>query len=496
MRRTILYLIVVALSAVSCKKDLFTSETISFGARDGEATRALMDDTTLKTAGNKLRVYDELTGFTGSASWMDPNENLYIADEIVYAGNPVWDIVSGRAYPWTSNGTHKFFSWLSYDQSLSMTEAQFWGASFNFNRSTKVLTLPQKVMDTATDQFDFMYSDPVSIAAASHSSNAPVELQLHHLFSALNMSVYNISGNTVLLKSVTLKGMMNKRSATVDYSSTTVSVTTSNLDSTDVVLFTSDDSSVDGYGTEYIDEDLQKQLTNFILMWPQTFNELEDARLEVKYKIKDSEDELTDELTAVMMLNNLDVFKRNTSGMDAGVKYSFLLEFRPSSIVIVLSALPWEYEAYDWDYSDHSISARSGTFKDGVLAFYRKNPSTGEYTVEPTTDEWSAKTMRISQTETLSGKFYIEAPTQGRWQVTAYPLSAAQYFEIEPASGEIDVFSPNDGKVEFTVRANLDLTPTSAQTLYFSVAIYFNGEWHDANSEFNRKNIKLILDAS
>ena len=496
MRRTILYLIVIALAVVSCKKELFTSETISFGALDGGTTRALMDDSTLKTAGNKLKVFDELTGFTGTASWMDENDHLYIKDEIIYAGNPVWSYVSNMTYPWTADGTHKFFSWLSYDQSLSLTDAQFWGASFNFNPSTKVLILPQKTMDTSTDQFDFMYSDPVSVEAASHPANTPVNLQLHHLFAAQNLEVYNISGNKVLLKTVTLKGMLNKRSATVDYYSSDISITTSNLDSTEVVLFTSDDSAPDGYGTEFEDEDLQKNLTDFILMWPQTFVELADARLEVVYKIKDTDDEISEELTAVMNLNKLEAFKRNASGMDAGVKYSFILEFRPSSIVILLNVLPWEYEDYDWDYSDHSISAKSGKFKDGVLAFYRLNPSTGEYTVEPTADEWSAKTMRLSQADVLKGRFFIEAPTQGRWQITTYPLSAADYFEIEPTSGEIDVYAPNDGKVEFTVRANLDKTPTSPQTLFFNVAIYFNGDWHDANSEFNRKNIRLVLDAN
>ena len=66
---------------------------------------------------------------------------------------------------------------------------------------------------------------------------------------------------------------------------------------------------------------------------------------------------------------------------------------------------------------------------------------------------------------------------------------------MEPTSGDIDAYTDN-GKVEFTVRANRDLSPSSNQTLFFNVAIYFNGEWHDANSEFNRKNIKLVLNAN
>ena len=135
-------------------------------------------------------------------------------------------------------------------------------------------------------------------------------------------------------------------------------------------------------------------------------------------------------------------------------------------------------------------------FKDGVLAFYRYSEETDDWTIQPTTDEWSAKAMRFStRNEVLKGRFYIESPWEGRWQVIASPISAAQYFEITPTSGDIDVFTDN-GKCEFTVRANPNLSPSTNQNLYFSVQLFFNGEWHDANSEFNRKNIRLVLDAN
>ena len=95
----------------------------------------------------------------------------------------------------------------------------------------------------------------------------------------------------------------------------------------------------------------------------------------------------------------------------------------------------------------------------------------------------------------MTGRFYIEAPTSGRWQITTYPLSASQYFIISPTTGDIDVNTEN-GKAEFTVSVNPELAPLSTQTLYFNVSLFFNGEWHDANSEFNRKNIRLVLDAN
>jgi hypothetical protein len=95
----------------------------------------------------------------------------------------------------------------------------------------------------------------------------------------------------------------------------------------------------------------------------------------------------------------------------------------------------------------------------------------------------------------MKGRFYIEAPSSGRWQVDAFPLSAAQYFIIRPNTAEIDVHS-NNGMAEFTISVNPDLSPSVTQNLYFNISIYMNGDWHDANSEFNRKNIKLVLDAN
>ncbi|MBR4808711.1 MAG: hypothetical protein IK031_00335 [Bacteroidales bacterium] len=488
MRRRTAYLLLALLTVFSCeKKPEVAGESISFSPQEAPVTRALMDDNALKTNGNKLHVLDALSGFTGSASWMGDGP-YYIDEEIVYSGSPIWDYTSDRLYPWTTDGTHEFFSWLSYDSGLDLTDSGFCGATFA--PATRTLSIPTPLeMNTSTPQYDFMYSGVNTIAAADHVPGTSVDLQLQHLFTALNLTVKNTSHNTILLKTVTLTGMKNKRSASIAFTSANPTVTTSNISSTDVVLYTSADPA----GQEFVDTTLVKNLTSFILMWPQTYVELSGAQITVEYNIVDSHDVVSDDLTASIILDNQQIFKQNSTGMAAGTKYSFMLQFKQSTMEIITTALPWEYEEYDWDYSDHSIAARSGTFKDGVLAFYR---GTGDSAVPPTTDEWSAKTMRFNtRNDVFTGRFYIEAPSSGRWQVMASPFTATDYFIIEPTSGEIDVMT-DDGKTEFTVRANPARVPSSTQTLYFSVSIYFNGEWHDANSEFNRKNIKLVLDAN
>ena len=498
MRRRIVYLLCAALAFSSCCKDKkvgndgFKDDEIAFSPMEVGATKAMMNDSDLKTVGNKIRVFDVLEGFSGNVSWMDENNPYYINDEIVYNGNTVWDYVSGRKYPWTTDGSHLFFGWLSYDTALSLTPESFFGNGFAYDASNQVISIPTKEMNGSTTQFDFMYSNAEYLDAANHVAGQPVNLTLNHLFSALKLTLNNVSENTIYLKTVTLKGLKNIRSASVAFDANIPTVTTANHSSTDIVLY----QSADPDGTEFIYEDLDKPLTaNYMLMWPQTFAELEGAELEVIYTVLSGE-QLSDELTSHVILNKQNIFKIGSKGMDGGTKYSFQLQFKKSTIDVYINVLPWEYEEYDWDYSEHSITARSGMFKDGVLAFYRYNSQTDEWDIQPTADEWSAKTMRFTtRNEVFKGRFYIESPWEGRWQVIASPYSAAQYFEITPSSGDIDVMTDN-GKCEFSVSVNPNLSPSTNQTLYFSVQLFFNGEWHDANSEFNRKNIRLVLDAN
>ena len=477
------------LAVLSCKKD-GSGDAIVFSPVEQQAdTKALLDNEGLHTSGNRIRILDALTGFSGTASWMGDSP-YYIDDELVYAGKPVWNFYSGNTYPWTVDGSHRFFGWLDYDADLGLSAEDFFGDDDLFDAANMVFTIPTLEMNEDTELFDFLYTGLPAIAAASRSSSAAVDLPLQHLFTAIGLTLNNTSGNTVLLKSVTLSGMKNIRGATITYTGSTPVVSMTSGSSGDVALF---ESSTPG-GDSFVSADRLVVIPDdrpYLLMWPQSLVDLEDAQLEIEYVIRDEFGQDSDDLSAVIELDRQPIF--SSSGMDAGTRYAFLLQFKKSTIDLYTRVLPWEYEEYDWDYAEHSISARTGTYRDGVLAFYR---GIGNSATEPTSDEWAAKTMRFNtRSEIMTGRFYIEAPTSGIWQVSAYPLTAADYFIIEPASGEIDV-ETDDGKAEFTVSVNPERIPISTQTLYFNISIFFNGEWHDANSEFNRKNIKLVLDAN
>ena len=98
-----------------------------------------------------------------------------------------------------------------------------------------------------------------------------------------------------------------------------------------------------------------------------------------------------------------------------------------------------------------------------------------------------------SQNDVLTGNFQIYSPHTGLWAITPWSDDGAlDYFTVSPTEGEIG-FDLSVGKqvVEFTITPSTT-APPSTVTLHFKVAIMLNGEWVDADSEFNRKDWKIV----
>ena len=146
------------------EKPAATLPNISFGKA---ATKVLMDNDDLHYNGNKIQVYDILTGFDGQITGFTDG-GAYINEVITYdntKSQTIWQYPTGRLYPWTATGTHKFFGWLTYDAKSSLNLTNLVTPTLNTTNLT--LTVPEIAFTTATDQFDFMYSDMVERDAAS-----------------------------------------------------------------------------------------------------------------------------------------------------------------------------------------------------------------------------------------------------------------------------------------------------------------------------------------
>lgn len=483
---------VLALLFLSCGKDpggesVYLDSVIGISTQvsaPGKATKAFL--TSIDNDNTTVQVYDYLSDFTGKivvdgvdVTAEDGDFFEYFGDVLEYpGGDGAWTYSSGNSYRWTRSGTHNFFGWLLDDAGQTgLNYNAFFGENPSYDSSTMTLTIPQKTITTSTTQFDFLYAPTYSLAPGNAGYGQLVPLSFSHLFTALNITIQNVSDNRIVLKNVESDDMYNTRGALINFSTGQVYYVNS-TEGNFIPALPSNQPLAAETGTYTL-------WSGHKIMWPQTAAEMENAKLLITYDILDDEDVPT-EYTSTVELKNIRIsgVPITDTGLEAGKKYTLTLQFKNGSIDLLPFVAPWTYSEESWDYADNSIAARTGNeFHDGVLMLYKNSVAGTNYTIELT-----------NTSEVINGEFYIEAPLHGRWQVSLYPAEAAQYFTITPHEGNIDMdmmSAPNNGKVAFTITAS-SAAPEYTVTAYFNVSIYMGNEWHDANSEFNRKNWKVI----
>ena len=508
-------LVVIIFSAVlaaSCERvetpmeEGVTDELIRVEAQGSDMlTRGLLNSSDLKKAGTKVKVYDYLTGFKGIINGQQYDGTatggnvMYIDDAVTLGtdGGEDWSF-SQFDWRWTRTGTHNFYGWLTKDKD-GLTPASLlnnWNPEIDANNK---LTIPSIALTSSSAQFDFSYSDKVSVASKDVNKNTTVTIPLNHLFSALALTIQNIGEDKVTIKSLTLEGIKNTKNAEVDYAGSapvvryhTESVTTQLLaDMAGKEL--AQNTKLDLYTGNAV-----SSTSNYILMWPQTANELKDAKFIFEYTmdgVYSTEPDHEDELQVIKREISFNETGRFTDsaghelGLDAGKKYGINILFKGKTIELDLVVMPWDYQTFDLDYSNNSIAAKTNAANEGVMWLSYKTSSTAQYVP----GDRDTRTVVMASGTDVRGVFYIESPHSGRWQLTMYPAEAAQYFTIEPSSGEItDQLISSGGQVVFTVYPKGPVP--SQQTVHFNLSFQFNGEsqWRDGNSEFNRKDWKIV----
>lgn len=322
------------------------------------------------------------------------------------------------------------------------------------------------------------------------------------------MSIQNSGNDPVNILSVTLNGLKNNKSANIDFSGENTSVSMQNGNNDVQFLATLGSqmelnpggTKIDLVTGQYIDA---ATLTSVYMMWPQTAAEIwaEDGlEFVVNYTIDEyysSEDPTQLEIFhKELKLKDSGRFGNaaNPVGIEAGHKYYLNLLFKAKSIELTLEVLPWDYTEFDLDYSSSSISANnaSGIDHEGVLWLYNQVIDTGGN--ESWTEGPSSREIVLASDRVIKGVFYVGSPHNGQWEITTYPEEASHYFRVEPHTGEItsDLILNQQGKVEFKIY------PVGAvevqEVLHLNLVFRFNGEnqWRDGNTEFNRKDWRII----
>ena len=489
------------------------------------ATKALLNAADIKKAGATVQVYDYLTGFTGNINGTAVNgeEVMYFGDAVKCSadGSDTWNWTSYQ-WRWTKSGVHHFFGWLTND-GAGLTPEHLWSttgadnSAFQYNESTKTLIVPAVTFTKDTKQFDFSYSSQIVTADVSNPAfNAAnsIELPLNHLFTALAVEVVNNSPDNAYIKEISLEGFKNQRSASISFNTEDLAAPANYSDGTydsskpllpnwpsgatiDATYGTLIPKAVTSAGvTTATRYDIIKGTSlspsddhNFFLSWPQKKTEFAEAKFNVEYYIdgvKDPENEsVLLKKTKSIPLTNLEL-----TSLEPGVKYVLYLEFKDKTINFRLKPLPWDMVYEDLDYSSGTILANSNKQNDGVLWLYYNEGGTW------LAGDRDTRSVTMVGNKDIMGRFFILAPTSGQWQVTTYPAEAAQYFTVEPSSGAIDDLVDGDGNfhgdVTFYVKAKPGLVLSSTQELHFNVDIMLNGQWRNANTEFNRKDWRII----
>lgn len=519
MKKSYVYRILLTAAVLTaftaCERDIqegVTEQGISIAAVGSNVdTRSMLDAADIQEAGTKVRVFDYLTGFTGkigNQNYTDGNV-LYFDDAVEY-GSGQWSFASGTLWRWTRTGVHNFYGLLVKDKDGKVVE-DLVNVSYSDSR---VLTIPAITCSKSTAQFDFSYSDivPVDVEATTFDPTKDVNLPLHHLFSALGVSIENSGIGTVNIKSVSLDGLKSKKSASIDFSGT----------QTDVSLIVPAGDQPQylanlGTGRQLAPGGSKIDLvtgnsiavtasSECFLMWPQTAAEVDAMSINVIYTIDgvyvEGSDTELQEFNKNLMLRDTPYFRDgsgNKLGMDAGKRYWLNLQFKAKSIDLTIKVLPWDYTEYDLDYANSSISARPEIANEGVLWLYTATLDIDGNEIWTPGDR-NTREVTLASNRRVKGDFYIGSPHSGSWQITTYtsPLGMNDLFRVEPSTGEIteDLINNNQGKVEFYVYPNGPINEAQV-TLYFNISFRFNGEsqWRDGNTEFNRKNWHVVREA-
>ena len=306
----------------------------------------MLDGETFAKAGNLIQIYDIYT----KAAATTPDETPYINDLIKSngPGNAVWPFVNKR-YNWTADGSHKFFGWLAEDTNMDSgnTAATFFGTGFGY--TDQVLTIPSKTIKADTPQFDFMYSN-VHVRDLNTDPDyvSSVPLEFSHLFTAFSIAAQNMSPNfEVTVQSVSIEGLMNTRSATLDYTNVadgqypTVNYTSSSNDNPNAA----DYSFAPSYqlSTNFVDMSTKTTERNYFLSWPMSEAEAENVILTIKYTVDDDPTVIT---------KNIPLTGKEWL---AGKKNNINLVFKDKEIILQCIVMDWIPQEEIIDFSDQVI---------------------------------------------------------------------------------------------------------------------------------------------
>ena len=438
--RNILFASAAILAAVACNKEQrpdgdAIDSPILLSVREAGTTKALLDNRTFNADGVRLQIYDFVDG--GEIHIKDTIGPDLQGSALAQSTADVWPFKNGP-YQWTP-GTHQFFGWLVNDPngtSDDLTPQTLWGNGFSFNETTKVLTIPETVMNESTTQFDFLYSNIVTRDMVNNPDYSAVKLEFQHLFTAISFGASNGTETDVTIQEFKIENLLNKRSATIDFSGTTPTV--AYTDGAQNNTFTWQNTKSYVLGSEKSVNNIfdGSSTQKFMMLWPLKSSQIhstdellpgDDGNIDYKdypksYKMYIKYTFADDQMTLEKRMNFPDI------DFEAGKKYHFDISFADKTIELKTIVKDWVHDSQTIDYANSAVTVHdTGVLKwDGTLSTLMES-ETGE------------KLVVIKNGQPAAATFTISTPLGGVWLIS---LSGdIEAFRVDPDNGEINASS-------------------------------------------------------
>ena len=480
------------------------------------STKGLLNQGDLEVNGMKVKVYDFLSGYTGTISGHTNGEEfLYIDDSVVYDDSKTWKWPFVNAtYTWTRTGEHKFFGWLEEDPANASfkTSSFFDTYTLNLNGNNRYLDLG-KVLTASSPQYDFLYSEVNTVPAASRTS-AVVPLDMKHLFGAFAFTIKNESSSAITIKSITVPDFPVSGLTRLDYSGDAVSLPAKTKANDPVKIsgtpfFTNAFNStvlpakVEGVpATEYnvyTAQPVNGSNYDYRLVWPVTMETISPLTLFKGDTGPESGNETrTYEATDSLIILNYMIggkerttrlrFPRMTStegdpmAFSAGKKTKLTLQFLDKQIKLQFQVLPWDYEEVPMSFEVDAVNSTQLKFVDGTYSDAGKVFEADGIT----------KTQQIAvlNGKTIEGSFNIYTPVGAHIQIGV--SGDIDYFTVTPSATTVN--PENDGgRIVLRIIPNTSKPRTRDVKIKLHFSVIRNGREMDADTEINRDNYTIIM---
>ena len=429
--RHILAATAVLLMIAACTKqpahNVRETDEITFQV-SAPVTKAMFSDEYFQKEGNRIKIYD----FNPSGKYFndligpDVQGNTY-----GYAG--VWPF-ENAPHAWTVD-EHKFFGWLAKDANFEggLTPESFFGKGFNFDEDTKVLTIPETVMNESTTQFDFLYSNIVTRYMVTAPDYSAVNLEFQHLFTAVSFGASNGTETDVTIQEFKIQNLLNKRSATIDFSGTTPTVAYTDGAQNNTFTWQNTKSYVLGSEKSVSNIFDGSSTQKFMMLWPLESSQIhstdellpgddgnidyedypESYKMYIKYTFAD------DQMTLEKRMNFPDI------NFEAGKKYHFDIAFADKTVSLKTTVKNWIHDKQEIDYANSAVTVPGG----GVLTWNDSKSTLME-------SETGEKLVVIKNGQPAEADFTIDTPLGGVWLIS---LSGdIDAFRVDPDNGEIN----------------------------------------------------------